>query len=122
MYASKKHNPKGYAEYRDFSINSVRFSELNRERNPTKMTPEIREKLRNVKYGIGKKRGYRKRYGKAEHRVVAEEMLGRPLKPGEVVHHIDGNKQNNAPENLMVFESSSAHLAFHAKLRRGEAR
>ena len=120
-YASKKYNPEGYAEYRDFSINSARFSVLNEERNPTKMTPEVREKLRNAKYGKGTKHGYRKRYGRHEHRVVAEEMMGRPLRPGEVVHHIDGNRQNNAPENLMVFSSQAEHAAYHAKLKRGEA-
>lgn len=40
--------------------------------------------------------------------MVAERMLGRKLKPGEVVHHIDGNKRNNAPENLMVFPVSQS--------------
>lgn len=45
-----------------------------------------------------------------EHRLVAEEMLGRYLDPDEVVHHIDGDKQNNAPENLEVFQSNGEHL------------
>lgn len=37
-----------------------------------------------------------------EHRRVAAQKLGRPLRSGEVVHHIDGNRQNNHPDNLMV--------------------
>lgn len=37
-----------------------------------------------------------------EHRLVAEKKIGRRLLPTEDVHHRDGNKQNNAPENLDV--------------------
>ena len=46
-----------------------------------------------------------------EHRLVVEEMLGRFLQPDEVVHHIDGNTSNNAPENLELFETHSNHVA-----------
>jgi len=49
----------------------------------------------------------------AEHRVVAEQILGRPLKSGEVVHHIDHNRRNNSPDNIIVFESRAAHSRFH---------
>ena len=48
-----------------------------------------------------------------EHIVIAEQKLGRHLSPDEVVHHIDGNKKNNVPENLMVFASRADHTAFH---------
>lgn len=37
-----------------------------------------------------------------EHRLVAERKLGRRLLPGEQVHHIDEDKQDNDPDNLEV--------------------
>lgn len=45
-----------------------------------------------------------------EHRLVMEEKLGRYLEPEEIVHHRDGNKSNNDPSNLRVYESNSHHF------------
>lgn len=45
------------------------------------------------------------RSGNASKQVLlVEKELGRSLKPGEVVHHLDGDKTNNCPENLIVLE------------------
>jgi hypothetical protein len=35
------------------------------------------------------------------------------LRPGEVVHHIDGDQSNNKLENLMVFASAADHVRYH---------
>lgn len=52
------------------------------------------------------------------HRLVMEAKLGRPLLATEVVHHIDGNKQNNHPDNLMLFDKNSQHLRYELSGRR----
>lgn len=54
-----------------------------------------------------------------EHILIMEEVLGRRLRCGEVVHHRDGNRSNNTPENLGLFTSIGEHTRYHAKRRHG---
>ena len=91
---------------------SQRMADMNEELNPSRMTHSTRKKVREARIKTGSK-SYPKLYGRHEHRVVASKMLGRPLKKGEVVHHIDGNKRNNDPLNLMVFKSQAEHVRWH---------
>ena len=70
-----------------------------------------------VKYaafrGAGLNKTYPKIGGRHAHRVVAEMVLGRALRPGEVVHHKDEDPRNFDPSNLQVLPSQSAHAALH---------
>ncbi len=54
---------------------------------------------------------------KAAHVVVAEKALGKSLPKGAVVHHIDRNKQNNKPTNLVVCPNQAYHLLLHKRMR-----
>ena len=56
-----------------------------------------------------------------QHRLAAEALLGRPLEPGEVVHHEDGDKANLHPSNLRVLKSQRHHMVLE-HYRRREAR
>lgn len=53
----------------------------------------------------------------AEHRVVAGLVPG----DGRIGHHVDGDKSNNARENIEEFESNSEHARYHMMLRKQEA-
>ena len=39
-----------------------------------------------------------------EHRLVAEQLLGRKLQSNEKVMHEDGNRANNDPANLLMVQ------------------
>jgi hypothetical protein len=64
----------------------------------------IRAQKANGKY-------FRKKTHVQKHRLVMEQMLGRYLSSEEVVHHKNGNVQDNRPENLELFSTNAEHLA-----------
>lgn len=99
------------------TFTSPRMTAMNEALNPGRMTQDVRRKLREVRLDSGAGKTYTKTYGRHTHRVVAEQMLGRPLRPGEIVHHVDGDKRNNDPSNLVVFASQAEHARYHAMLK-----
>ncbi|QDH93760.1 HNH endonuclease [Corynebacterium phage StAB] len=111
---SKAKNPDGYRDLTDYTRQSENMRRINQELNPTRMTPEVRAKIRAARLGTGEGKTYAKLHGRHEHRVVAEGKIGRPLRPGEIVHHVDGDKRNNHPDNLQVM-TQAEHIAIHQR-------
>lgn len=50
------------------------------------------------------------------HRYRAERALGRKLRAGEEVHHIDGNHLNNVRTNLLIC-TTEYHKMLHKKIK-----
>lgn len=48
-----------------------------------------------------------------EHRMAIEKYIGRMLNRTEVVHHLDGNKENNKLENLFLCRDAKEHEIIH---------
>lgn len=65
------------------------------------------------------KRGYEryKNGGPFVHRLVMENKIGRKLTKEERVHHNDGDKLNNDPNNLRLFKNQYEHNKYHEKCK-----
>lgn len=98
---------------------SKHMTKLNIELNPDRMDLETRLKVREGRLVNGEQntKGYKKFLGRHIHRIVAENKLGRPLKKGEVVHHLDKDIHNNSDDNLEVLENQAEHARLHMNER-----
>jgi hypothetical protein len=52
-----------------------------------------------------------------EHIYLVEQFIKRKLFEKEVIHHIDGNRQNNNLSNLMIFPNQKEHKSFENKIK-----
>lgn len=104
----KKHDSHGYCGMHAMRVK--RYGDVNYITPPN--VASMNSRLAQPNLGKCKPHTYHKYLGRHHHRVVAEEMLGRKLKRGEIVHHRDGNKRNNSPGNLEVM-TQSQHMRIH---------
>lgn len=62
--------------------------------------------------------GYRQLVNnKFEHVLVAEKALGKPLPPEAVVHHVNEDRLDNRPENLVICPDRAYHNMIHRRMR-----
>ena len=53
-----------------------------------------------------------------EHVLVAERALGKPLPKGAIVHHMNCDRKDNRPENLVICPNEAYHRLIHKRMRK----
>jgi hypothetical protein len=123
-----QHHSKKSRQKMSMTRTGVRFSESHklalatskiREKNPAWKGGRVIDSRGYVLVKISEHPNCNCRGYVREHRVVLELFLKRYLLNTETPHHINGIKDDNRLENLILFKTDNAHLSFekHGKKR-----
>src|SRR5258706_2949867 len=104
----RPYDSKGYCGLHNYRLKRYGITEL-----PPK--PEPTRTLNGSGYFMFRDRITKK--FKYEHIRIAEKALGRTLPPGAEVHHVDGNRANNDPRNLVICPNSAYHSLLEMRTR-----
>lgn len=110
-YGVDKYTVYGWAKVRGIVKHKaiIGWPDTAGDKNPAWKGGKTRRTENSIRILIGKKE-YRD-----EHILIAEKVLGRKLKIGEVVHHSDFNTRNNRNDNLLIC-TRSFHVWLHRKI------
>lgn len=66
-------------------------------------------------------RKMRFRHHKRCYITMVEYILGKPIPKGAVIHHINGNRDDNRPRNLVLCQNQAYHMLIHLRMRSMES-
>lgn len=110
-YCSYDHFKKGLAKFHvgpahhNFKGGDGRA--INRDGYATLRWSSLPESDRRLVYGSKSGRVF-------EHRVIMARVMGRPIRPDERVHHLNGVRDDNRLENLQLEVNNGSHTRLHA--------
>jgi hypothetical protein len=107
---------RGMCQYHYDQLRAGILNEDGSPGRPKRARSEVR-RAKGYVYRMVKDHPYASKTGYvSEHRLVMEEHLGRYLALGEIVHHVNGVKDDNRISNLRLMTKASEHNPFYERI------